>query len=543
MVALVLAGLILWANTDSGRARIAGMATAAAAASGIDLKLEGIEGRLPYSLAAQHLSLADDQGVWLDIRDLRFSWNPWAVVSGRVRVHEMMAGELTLERLPDPGPEAAEPEPGEWPVKLLERLRIESVEFPRIHLADPVLGQAVTFSVMGQFGVREADTRVARLSVTGLDGHKTSLAASGVWRPATRKLGLEIRGRAEPDGVVTGLVGVASGESVDLALVGDGPLDDWTGVLEARAGPASADLDVRIRRSLQEAIRPGGETTRGSPSLTLKLAGRVDAADLLAGRVPEPVASLAAGGVDLGVTLAQQSSGSVALRDGLLESRTMAIDFDGALDRDDGSMDVRVRIRQPEGAEVMLGESALIGLDAELRASGPWTRPRMRIDASLSSFLAADASVRGLDLHGEFDWPAGNAGGDLDGPLSISARASGLAWSLPGMERLVRGPAEIEASGAIQDGSRIELDVLSVILPDASIEGTLQADLAGKSLTAPLEIELLDLDALDPLVGVDLEGRGRLLVDVDLPSFDGNLKPLSAVRCPMPCSECLLPEH
>jgi translocation and assembly module TamB len=544
---VLLAALIVWVNTDSGRARLAGLATATAAAAGLDLEITGLEGRLPYRLSATRVTLADGEGVWLDVRDLRFSWNPWALALGRLRVHEVAAADLALKRIPEPGAEPAEPEsaPGDWPARIAERLRIESVEFPRIHLAEPVLGRAVTFSVIGQFGVRESDAQIARLAVTGLEGHKTSLDARGTWRPATEELGVEVRGRAEPGGVVAGLVGVAPGDSVDLTLTGTGRLEDWAGVLEARAGAASADIDLLIRQESPGRVRPAAEATGPARAVTLRLSGHVDAADLAAGRIPEPAVSLIEGGVDLRATLEKRADGGITLHDLLLESPALAVTGAAAVDREDRTVDGRIRVRQPEGRAIGFADFSLAGLDAELMASGPWARPRLGVEASLSSLVGTGVSVQDLDLRGEFERLEEH---DQRGPpdrLRLSARASGLAWNLPGMQRLVRGPALAEVSGIFRQGVGLTLDTVRIGLPDAVISGTMEADLDGRSLLAPLEIELLDLNALDPLVGVDLEGRGRLRVDLELPDFGGALQAaiegqLSAAQLGVPVAGALV---
>ena len=66
---LLLAALLLGANTAPGRAGIERLAAALVPG----LVLEGLEGPLPGRPGFARLTLADDQGIWLEIEDARLA--------------------------------------------------------------------------------------------------------------------------------------------------------------------------------------------------------------------------------------------------------------------------------------------------------------------------------------------------------------------------------------------------------------------------------------------------------------------------------------
>lgn len=513
-VLAVLAALLLyaWANTASGRERLAALAAEGAAAAGLELDLESVTGRLPFTLRARRVAVSDAEGLWLEVEAPRVAWSPWSLLLGRLHVRELGAADVVLYRLPAlaPGePETTDAPPRDW-ANVLKRVRIDGLDFARIELGDAVIGQRVVFTVNGRFGVHEGGTRKSRLAVSGLEGHRTTVVATSAWDVDDQHLALSLEGRAPAGGALATVAGVAEGSGIEVAVSGEGVLDEWRGTLRADAGDANADL-------LLETGREGGHRV-------LALAGRLDPAELLARHIPPEWAALASGGVDLSVRMDDLPGKQLRVSD--LDIRSAAVELTGGavLDRRGQSIDGTVRLRQPDGARLTAGSAGLENLEAldlRINAVGRWSSPRLGAEGSFGALRAAGFSIGAGTVSGFFE-PRGS--GVLPAGLGVDLSAERLAWAMGGSGRLVRGPAMLSAAGSVAEGPRLVLDSLNLSLPDASATGALDLDLKGRRLHAPLELEVSDLSALDGLARVDLEGRGRFDVDVLLPTLDGRVE-------------------
>jgi translocation and assembly module TamB len=514
VVLAVLAVLLLsvWANTASGRERLAALAAEGAAAAGLELDLESVSGRLPFSLRARRVAVSDAEGVWLEVDGLRFAWSPWSLLLGRVHVREMGANDVVLYRPPtlapgEPGPTDAQPR--DW-ANVLKRVRIDGLDFTRIELGEAVIGQRVVFTVNGRFGVHERGTRMSRLAVSGLEGHRTTLVATSAWDVDDQHLALSLEGRAPAGGALATVVGVAEGSGIDVAVSGEGALDEWRGTLRADAGDANADL-------LLETGREGGHRV-------MALAGRLDPAELLARHIPPEWVGLAGGGVDLSVRVDEMPGKRLRVSDLDVRSATAELTGGAVLDRRGQRIEGTVRLRQPDGARLTAGSAGLDDLEAldlRINAVGPWASPRLAAEGSFGALRAAGFSIGAGTVSGFFE-PPGSGG--LTGGLGLHLSAEQLAWALAGSDRLVRGPAKLSAAGSMSEGPRLLLDSLDVVLPDATATGSLDLDLKRRRLHAPLELEVSDLSVLDGLARVDLEGRGTFDVDVRLPTLGGRIE-------------------
>jgi len=138
---MLLAAGLLGANTAPGRAAIERLAAALIPG----LVLEGLEGTLPGRPGFARLTLADDQGIWLEIEDARLVWSPRALLRGEAHVEALTARRIALHRLPaseaPPGPTPPGPLLPELP-SLPVAIRLDRLDAARIELGAAVLGEA-----------------------------------------------------------------------------------------------------------------------------------------------------------------------------------------------------------------------------------------------------------------------------------------------------------------------------------------------------------------------------------------------------------------
>src|SRR5262249_13627287 len=68
-------------QTSPGRDWVADMAMRAASGPGFAVKIEGLEGSIPFSMHVSRVSVADGRGVWLTLGDIVFDLTPADLLS------------------------------------------------------------------------------------------------------------------------------------------------------------------------------------------------------------------------------------------------------------------------------------------------------------------------------------------------------------------------------------------------------------------------------------------------------------------------------
>ena len=123
-----LAGLLEGYLSDAGRA----------------VTITGFEGALSSRATLQEMTIADDAGVWLTLRDVSLDWSRAALLRGEVSVNELTAGEIIVARPPEtatsdslPAAEASGFALPDLPVSI----NIGKLAATRIELGAPLLGE------------------------------------------------------------------------------------------------------------------------------------------------------------------------------------------------------------------------------------------------------------------------------------------------------------------------------------------------------------------------------------------------------------------
>jgi len=236
--AVLLLAVLLLLYTPPGLALAGRMARPL---SGGLVTVEGLGGFFPNRLHAEKLEVADSAGVWLRVERASLRWSALALIGNHVRVRDIAAARITVLRRPIPSGAPS----GESPLLDIDRLSL-----PRIELAAPVIGHAVTLSASGGLHYASPHRMQADLLVTRAGNGDRYRIAGGIAQDVAQG-SAEIR--EGPDGILGKLAGLPGLGPVNLAARAGGDARANTLSLDLSAGPLRAEGHGVIRLAAQSA--------------------------------------------------------------------------------------------------------------------------------------------------------------------------------------------------------------------------------------------------------------------------------------------------
>ncbi|HEX8899686.1 translocation/assembly module TamB domain-containing protein [Vitreimonas sp.] len=388
-----------WAYAAGGVAVGAGLATAIGpgAAWIVDQLADGqrvwrlgrievheVRGGWLGDLRAGRVTLEDEEGVWIEARDVALGWRPQDIAFGAVRLDVARARSITIFRQP----------------ALLEKrpssgasfdVRIGALEVETLALEEAVLGEPATFSVDLALDYRDRSLEGLDLNLRRTDSDADHLAA--VYRPDI-EYALRLDARGDAGGVFARALGVPE-QSVRAQARSEGDAQTGAATFAARIGETSL-LEGAARWTPME--------------WTLEARGRLDllpSFQALAARIGD-AASLQASGARLG---------EFTLR---AETNFLALDLQGELDAE----------RQLVGPARLVATSNRV---SDIARESPFELGAARLEGELRRARGATA------IQGTLDAESVNAFGQstpLRGPVEMS-----LSPELFQLEADLRAPA------------------------------------------------------------------------------------------------------
>lgn len=496
------------------------------------IRVTGLEGALSSQARIASITVSDDDGVWLTINNAQLDWNRLALLRGRFSVNRLSAEEIIVDRRPNPvEPPADLPAPEAAPFQLPElpvAVNIDTISAGRIELGAPVVGIPAELSLEGSLlladGALETDLNISRL-----DRPSDQLDLTATFGNASREISLYLLVQEDPGGLLSELLNVPDRPSLQLAVRGKGPVEDFTADL-ALASDGQSRLSGQV--TLQGAPPPeGSDQTGNSIVFAANIAG--DVTPLLA------TDYRAFFGPRTQLTLDGRRDPDGRVEIGAFDLASNALSLSGAVDLAAGGAPERVqidgRIAPPEGAEVVL---PLTGPRTAIRGAEVSAKIDRSVDNSWTLALSLDGLTRpGLELaraevngKGRLDPKPATL---IDGTLS--AALDGLALDDPALASALGESVALDGAFALLEGGILVLDRLALDGTDyaAELAGRVDGLTAGFQLDGTAEITASDLSRFAGLAGreiggsavVKVAGSGQPLggafdVDLDLQAED-----------------------
>ncbi len=445
LAAITVAAGRVWLSTDGGRRFIESQLNGRQIAGYGTLRVNGLTGD-PLSVARlARVTIADGEGVWLEVVDAEIDWAPGGLLRRRIDIASLNAGSARIIHRPVRAPQ---PRSGDstWSFHL-GRLRLDD-----LHVEERVAGVASHSSVEGHF-TREASGGAAlafTLSPKGSGGDWIDLEAT--WG-GEDVLEFQLEARSPAGGVLGALAGLDPASPAVLRATAAGTFSDAIG--EATLQIAGSD-----------AIIAAGKIESGE----LVATARIDATRL-------PIAAEARQAIGPGADVAI----TAAIRDGratfLSESQlaTGEISLDGAVLIADRKVDGPLAIRA-DLSSLQPFTSLAAGITLEGALSDLYHKPSFEGEVRLVA-SAPDLPFEAVNGLIGLTWETGSVSfaGELTGRgvLKKNPIASGLIGEAP----------HLQARGSFVTGtSRLSIEEAVLVMPDGRISGAGEADLAHRTL-------------------------------------------------------------
>ncbi|MCF2872397.1 translocation/assembly module TamB domain-containing protein [Octadecabacter sp. G9-8] len=251
ILCVIWAGTAVAQSTEDDRDFITGLIEDSISNEDMVVRLINFQGALSSEATADAITIADSDGIWLQLDGLTIQWNRSALLSGRVEVDALTADRIELIRLPTPANDPALPSAEATPFTLPElpvSVEIKDVSADEIVLTEALLGEPITARFEGAVSLIDgaANTNIL-LERTDQKQGRFDIDAS--YTEVSRQLALFLLAEEGQNGIAARLLNLPDRPAVRLEVSGDAPLDDFMGDIAL----ATDDIDritgtVRLSR-------------------------------------------------------------------------------------------------------------------------------------------------------------------------------------------------------------------------------------------------------------------------------------------------------
>ncbi|WP_066794448.1 translocation/assembly module TamB domain-containing protein [Sphingomonas soli] len=441
---LLLVAAVLLLNTQPGRDFVVKQVNNFTLASGLNFRVQRIEGSLYGAMVLRGVEVRDTQGVFATAQELRVDWRPFSYLRNHLDVRSLASPEIKLARLP------ALTASGDPNAPLLPDIDIDigKIDVARIDIAPAVAGRRHLARLSGSAhiagGLAQIVADAGTIATPGMAGGDTlTLRLEAVPDKNRFDLGLKLDGPA--NGLIAGLAGFDAPLAVNVD--GKGDWASWQGkAVGTLGGQSLADLTITAKE--------GRFQVRGPTNPGLYMKGPVE-------RLASPRLDL-----DLDAKWANRAADGVLK----LRSSALAVEAKGIVDLGQnrfGNLNVDALLLTPGAiAPNLRGRSVRVGL----ALNGPFNAPVVDYKISAASLAFGETGVEQLYAEGRARVDANRI---LVPVKARAARVTGLNAAAGGLvtNLTVNGDLAISGSQILSDNLKLRsdrIDATAILAADMS---------------------------------------------------------------------------
>jgi translocation and assembly module TamB len=460
------------------------------------VSIDGLEGAFSSNPTVRRITVADAEGVWLELEGVEAVWSRAALLRRTLDIDSLRAERVALLRKPAPAAAPAEPAPASGGgISLPVDIIVDAVTLPEVAIASPVAGMEAHLSIEGSARVTTGDMN-ARLAVLRKD-REGRLSAELRLQPAENLLDANLQFSEPAGGLVAELLRLRGRPAVAVTLSGSGPLQDWRGELQMQADSAQVLAGNFAVSRAGAAYRISGD-----------MAARLETV------APEEYAALLAGESRVAFDVTRGDNGALAVQSATIRSEGIDFSLTGALTADMAPTRGEISLRLGQAGRTTLpfvpGGVSLASLDVtaglDEGTPAPW-----RADVSASGLESDFGRVESLALS------AMGRAEDLAVPerrsttFSVGATAEGVAPADAALAAALGSMLRLTGSGSWAAGAPANIESFQAMLAGAtaSFSGTAGAE----GLSGRFAASVTDLSRFSELAQRELAGSSEFQAD------------------------------
>ncbi len=496
-------------TTERDRSFLTGLIEDNLSGAGRNVRLDGFAGALSSRATFDQLTIADDEGVWITIRNGAISWNRSGLLAGRIEIDEMTAEEINFPRRPAASGTPSEARGFSLP-ELPVSVSIGTLRADRVILGQPIMGVAAEVRLEGSMKLANGEGSVD-LKIQRIDGRAGELTLTGSYANASREATLDLFVKEAAGGIAVELLDIPGRPSAEVAIHGSGVIDKFKTEVSVRT-----DGLPRVSGQIAFDAKPGrdGAVAR---SFSARLSG-----DITPLFLPE-YRDFFGNQVSVEAEGQRLPSGQMNLTRLIIDSK--GVDLTGRLSLNPAGLPLEaaftLRVGLADGSEVLLpisGEKTFVrSADLKLRydqqAGDGWS-----LDGSVSGLSRSTISIGSLSIAGSGRIQPGTtiAGGLRDASIGGTVRfdATSIDPVDPALKRAVGPNIGGKTIFNWQSGGKLRFPVLEISGQGYRAAGSLSVDGpdTGVEISGKINAGVADLARFSDLAGRPLGGSGDVAI-------------------------------
>jgi len=453
---VILVGFALFASLQTAPVQ----QMAASFISSDTLQVTGVSGFVPTDLHVAKIELRDKQGAWLTINDAQVRWSFTSLFTGRVRVDQVSAAKIDVQRPPLPSDEPAKPS-SDGGFKLPVGVDLGSLSVADLHVGAPLGGVDSHWKLDGS-GLVTADGTPSRvkLDMTRSDGPTAHLSADlGFSLDRFAIDGQIVAQESSKGGVVAALIGRPDLDGMSLKLVAKGDRSDGTADLTAAAGEAvTSNGAARWHRD--------GTATALSLQLSAVAPGLPDS----------PIARMLRAPATLTGEATFDDAGLLIVKQAALKVGPAQIDATARYDTAADKLEATANLQAAEAGPL-----------SDLAGGVKWRNLKLDIQAAASDLAKKPQAT-----------------------ATLKGSADDVALPMLGERAPPPGHVDLSAKLGLDPNGRLVVESFDAATPLAALKGGGSFMPSTQAADGKVTIDLANLSAFEGLAGMKLGGKGRL---------------------------------
>ena len=480
-------------QTDAGRARLVGFVNRQMSTpGGTKIRIHRLNGDLLRHIEIKGLTVRDKDGEWFRLSTVQIEWRPAALFNGAFLITHLKLTGLHMTRVPVQENERS-PTAFHWP-RLLLRIAIDRFLLESASFAKPVLGEPVVFRASGSTTVDANGFVSTKMDVDRTDGVPGHAQLDVEFHPQSNRLSIQFALNEPPGGALVRAIDLTGLPSLSINAGGTGPLDDWHGVLQVRAGDiASMDMKLAL-----DAVNKS----------TLKAEGHIDISRLF----HEPLRSLLVDKLMVDATVDFTKEG-VVLRRVSLANELGTVGVSGEIKGRDGDLNVALACT-PRGIDYVNGYVTPLSIsdfNLDVKLAGPLQQPSISVDVVADSPALDTVSagqlkgVFGIDFQRPYNQP------DANPSIRAKGHLTGVRLKPPELHALLGEVINWSFDSTLHLDTEV-INIRDAVISTAlgRLSGSGQVAMGAQESDLRITAEVNDMALLSPVIHRPVTGTAKV---------------------------------